>query len=249
MTCSAAAPVCLLTARAAAADVADVLRPMSIVLAPSVLKEAFGMVVLDALLHGVPVFVADAGALAEAAAGAAAAVLPVAMVHFPPASTSNAGSCAAVAPGQDATTPNVHGSSGRILAEHGKCIGTEGSAAGSSNTDSVVASWVAQQCSWGSRVYQQQQPEHEQAWAAAVCSVLSNRTAYLAASQRGRAAACEAVAGAQQQLQQLVHWVCEDVTDRACRGSCASHWLFQESMHGAASAGCCKHCRSYVYTI
>jgi hypothetical protein len=56
---------------------------MSILLVPSVLHEAFGMVVLDALLHGLPVIVAAAGALPEAAAGAAAAVLPVNMVSFP----------------------------------------------------------------------------------------------------------------------------------------------------------------------
>lgn len=66
-----------------AADVSAVLQGMSVLLVPSVLHEAFGMVTLDALLHGLPVIVAEAGALLEATAGAAAAVMPVSMVTFP----------------------------------------------------------------------------------------------------------------------------------------------------------------------
>lgn len=72
-----------------AADVAAVLQGMSLVLVPSVLHEAFGMVVVDAMLHGLPVLVSEAGALPEAAAGAAAAVLPVEMVRFPPDTDSS----------------------------------------------------------------------------------------------------------------------------------------------------------------
>jgi glycosyltransferase involved in cell wall biosynthesis len=62
---------------------------MSLVLVPSVLHEAFGMVVVDAMLQGLPVLASEAGALPEAAAGAAAAVLPVEMVRFPPDADSS----------------------------------------------------------------------------------------------------------------------------------------------------------------
>jgi glycosyltransferase involved in cell wall biosynthesis len=57
------------------ADVGQLLRHMMIVLAPSVWQEAFGMVVVEAMLRGVPVIVSDQGGLSEAAvpAGMAAA--------------------------------------------------------------------------------------------------------------------------------------------------------------------------------
>lgn len=64
-------------------DVAQLLQQVHVVLVPSVLHEAFGMVVVDALLHGVPVIVSDAGALEEAACGAAVAVAPMPHATFP----------------------------------------------------------------------------------------------------------------------------------------------------------------------
>jgi hypothetical protein len=65
------------------ANVGQILQHMVLVLAPSVWQEAFGMVVLDALVRGVPVIVSGQGALAEAAMGAAAAVVPVQPMLLP----------------------------------------------------------------------------------------------------------------------------------------------------------------------
>jgi hypothetical protein len=65
------------------ADVGQLLQHVVLVLAPSVWQEAFGMVVVEALVRGVPVVVSDQGGLAEAAMGAAAAVIPVQPMVLP----------------------------------------------------------------------------------------------------------------------------------------------------------------------
>eukprot|EP00775_Hariotina_reticulata_P003429 gene3429-3701_t len=79
----AAAKLANVTLLPPAAAVSEVLVETSLVMVPSILAEAFGLVVVDSMLRGLPVIVADAGALPEAAAGAAAAVLPVQMARFP----------------------------------------------------------------------------------------------------------------------------------------------------------------------
>jgi hypothetical protein len=56
------------------ADVGQLLQHMMVVLAPSVWQEAFGMVVVEAMLRGVPVIVSDQGGLQEAAMAAGTAV-------------------------------------------------------------------------------------------------------------------------------------------------------------------------------
>lgn len=65
------------------ADVDQLLQHMAVVLAPSLWQEAFGMVVVAAQLRGVPVIVSNQGGLAEAAQGAAAAVVPVNPMTLP----------------------------------------------------------------------------------------------------------------------------------------------------------------------
>jgi len=63
-------------------DVGGVLSSAALLLAPSVWCEAYGMVVVDALLRGLPVAVSDQGGLAEAGLGVAA-VLRVAPMQLP----------------------------------------------------------------------------------------------------------------------------------------------------------------------
>jgi hypothetical protein len=64
-------------------DVDEVLRGCSLLLTPSVWQEAYGMVVTDALLRGVPTICSDQGGLTEAALGCAAGVVPVQPMLLP----------------------------------------------------------------------------------------------------------------------------------------------------------------------
>jgi hypothetical protein len=64
-------------------DIDELLQHMTLLLAPSIWQEAYGMVVTDALLRGLPVIVSNQGGLEEAAMGVAAAVVPVTPLHFP----------------------------------------------------------------------------------------------------------------------------------------------------------------------
>lgn len=82
-------------------DVNAVLQHITVLLAPSVWQEAYGMVVTEALLRGIPVVVSDQGGLAEAALGCAAAVVPVQPMQLPVpgCSTGPAGPTAAAAAG------------------------------------------------------------------------------------------------------------------------------------------------------
>lgn len=66
-----------------AADVGTILQHMTLLLAPSLWQEAYGMVVTDAVLRGIPVIVSNQGGLAEAALGVAAAVVPVNPMTLP----------------------------------------------------------------------------------------------------------------------------------------------------------------------
>jgi len=89
----AAAKLANVTLVPPAADVSEVLVDSSLVIVPSILAEAFGLVVEDSMLRGLPVIVADAGALPEAAAGAAAAVLPVQDGAVPGGQTHSSSIC------------------------------------------------------------------------------------------------------------------------------------------------------------
>eukprot|EP00775_Hariotina_reticulata_P003518 gene3518-3787_t len=64
-------------------DIDQLLQHMTLVLAPSLWQEAYGMAVTDALLRGLPVIISNQGGLQEAALGVAAAVVPVAPLQFP----------------------------------------------------------------------------------------------------------------------------------------------------------------------
>lgn len=222
-------PACLCCCETAA-DVSTVLAGMSVLLVPSVLHEAFGMVVLDAMLHGLPVIVAAAGALPEAAAGAAAAVLPVNMVSFP--------STQPLPPAHDAKgTASVEESAGAAAADSAQAVEASlaAAAAGSTTAASHVESgcwacgavdssihgspctsqpslrcckcWVADQRSWGHRQYACLQQEHIDSWSSAVMQVLHSREAYAAASERSRAAARSVSQQRGRQLEALLSWL------------------------------------------
>jgi hypothetical protein len=72
-------------------DVSTLLQHMTVLLAPSLWQEAYGMVVTEALLRGVPVIVSDQGGLSEAALGCAAAVVPVNPMQLPLTGSESAG--------------------------------------------------------------------------------------------------------------------------------------------------------------
>lgn len=72
-------------------DVHSLLQHMTVLLAPSLWQEAYGMVVTEALLRGVPVIVSDQGGLSEAALGCAAAVVPVNPMQLPQTGSELAG--------------------------------------------------------------------------------------------------------------------------------------------------------------
>jgi hypothetical protein len=193
---------------------------MSLVLVPSILHEAFGMVVVDAMLHGLPVIVSEVGALAEAAAGAAAAILPVPMVILRPPHASQlmgatgtaagAAAAAAAASAPAARTLNM----GEACAESPNGTGalTElGGSAAAVAAAGCVSAWLQQQCSWDSRQYQdltqQQQQGYMEVWSAAIKQVLSDRQAYMQASRRSREAAEAAIQRGPGELAAFVQWL------------------------------------------
>lgn len=57
-------------------DIGEILRRSKVILVPSLLPETFGLIVVEAMLHGVPVLASNVGGLPEAALGVAE-VLPV----------------------------------------------------------------------------------------------------------------------------------------------------------------------------
>ena len=52
-------------------DIRDLLRRTRVLLMPSLWYEGFGLIVMQAMLHGIPVVASDSGGLAEAKAGTA----------------------------------------------------------------------------------------------------------------------------------------------------------------------------------
>lgn len=150
---------------------------MSLLLVPSILHEAFGMVVLDAMLHGVPVMVAATGALPEAAGPtAAAAVLPMPMVEFPQ-STASTCPCADSRP---PATPAAH------------CVDCW--VQGERRWDLRVQPGEPDK-------------QHVHSWAAAIVALLSSKEAYHSASRLSRLVAAEKVAEKAPQLEALLQWL------------------------------------------
>jgi hypothetical protein len=135
------------------------------------------------------VIVADAGALPEAAAGAAAAVLPIGLVDFPAVASSAALGGSACAQQQQ----QQHGVADPVMDQQNE----------------AVRLWQADQRSWHDRTYPQLQQQHVEAWAAAVQQVLSSRTAYLQHSRQAKAAAEQVMMQAPELLQQLLGWLRE----------------------------------------
>jgi hypothetical protein len=139
------------------------------------------------------VLVADAGALPEAAAGAAAAVLPVSLVHFP-AAASLAATLKGSPPVQQQQQQGVAG-----LGKPREDLDL--------NQDEAALLWQAGQCSWHDRAYPQLQQQHVDAWAEALQQLLSSRSTYLKHSRQAKAAAEQVVMKAPELLQQLVGWL------------------------------------------
>jgi len=175
-------------------DVCSILQHMSLVLVPSVLQEAFGMVVQDAMLHGVPVIVAAAGALPEAAAGAAAAVLPVKLVEFPPVARS----------ATTTTRPTLQAAEcapGENTQELARPASLSNCCCHNANCDCC---WLMDQRRWDSRVYPELQQQEIDTWASAIQQVLSSREYYQRASKLSRTAGLKVVQQGTQHLDALV---------------------------------------------
>lgn len=153
------------------------------------------MVVVDAMLHGLPVVVSAAGALPEAGAGAAAAVLPVLMAEFPPHTPAAADGC-----GGGSCQPAM----AEAAALDARLGGSSTSSCGSCN----VACWLQGQRRWSDRIYPAAQPQHvERSWAQAIAGVLASRESYMQVSSRSRQAALGFVQEAPRQLEALVEWL------------------------------------------
>jgi hypothetical protein len=143
--------------------------------------------------------VADAGALPEAAAGAAAAVLPVDLVPFPTAAVPTAPNRSEHVQQQD-----------QQWLQHICAVGSSAILPWPVS-DELMNKWQAGQCSWHDRVYPQLHQQHLDAWATAVQQVLSSRSVYEQHSMRARAAAEQMVLrDAQAVQQQLVAWLTGD---------------------------------------
>jgi hypothetical protein len=215
--------------------VSSILQDMSLLLVPSVLHEAFGMVVLDAMLHGLPVLVAAAGALSEAAAGAAAAVVPVPLVEFPPLAAGNSQvclqqgcACSAAATGAINAGQLQHAAvlascpgggcsqgcdhcNGRNAAAAAGMEACAGHSVAKRHADdccaACVGAWLLGQRRWGDRVYPPLQQQHADSWADAVLTVLGSRETYMQASARSKAAAQEVLLQGPGQLKELLLWL------------------------------------------
>ncbi|GBF90477.1 hypothetical protein Rsub_03473 [Raphidocelis subcapitata] len=181
-------------------DLDGLLGRMDVVMVPSLLEEAFGLVVLDAALRGLPVVAAAAGALPEAAAaaGGGAAIVPVAAARFPLA-------CGACGGGGG-------GGGG------GGCIH------GSTCSDGAPACGCACACGGADRTprpsweRRQLPPAREQPlaeWEAALRRLLASRAAYAAASEAARCGArarVEAALGGGE-VGGLLAWLAGDAGD------------------------------------
>lgn len=138
------------------------------------------------------VLVADAGALPEAAAEAAAAVLPVDLVQFP--------AIASLASQHSSNHLQQQLQEQQQLDAAGSCDAPECS--------DRVQSWQAGQRSWHGGVYPQVQQQCVDIWAAALQQLLSSRSVYMQHSRRAKAAAEQVVLqAAPGRLQELVDWL------------------------------------------
>jgi hypothetical protein len=212
-----------------AADVSAILQGIDLLLVPSILHEAFGMVVLDAMLHGIPVLVAAAGALQEAVAGTAAG-LPVPLAHFPPLRTPQLAAAARVVAAAGALPEAAAGTAAGLpvrlthfpssqqpqpAAATAAVLSVEGVSRAEGCVSGMIVStdsacmccWLEGQRSWADRVYPPPHHDHVVSWAGAIQEMLSSRERYLRASSRSRGAAQKVVGQGPVQLAVLVQWL------------------------------------------
>lgn len=189
-------------------DVDLLLQRVHVVVVPSIWCEAFGMVVVDALLRGIPVLASDIGGLPEAALGAAQ-LLPIAGIQLPLVAAGAAGSGAGAGAGAAAVGGPLEGHAACQGARHGS-----GESAGSGGAEQlgsrVCLAAAAPQWSepqWSQRVLPGAQQQPVATWAACLANLLTDAQAYAAASKAGRAAATAWIAGGAQELQSMVEWM------------------------------------------
>lgn len=218
-----------------AADVSAILQGIDLLLVPSILHEAFGMVALDAMLYGIPVLVAAAGALQQAVAGTAAG-LPVALVQFPPLREPQPGAAAEVVAAAGALQEAAAGTTASLpvpivqfapsqqaqpaataATATAAALSAEGLTSAEGCEDGVIGAgdntcmccWLEGQRSWDNRVYPLLHQEHVRIWAGAIQDVLSSREGYLQASSRSRKAAQQVVDQQPVLLAAHVQWLRE----------------------------------------
>jgi hypothetical protein len=167
-------------------DVDQLLQKVHVVLAPSIWCEAFGMVVVDALLRGVPVLASGTGGLPEAALGAAQ-LLPIDGIQLPLVVAAGAGTSASVAGADD----------GGDGAEAGA-----GAAGGGSDGTASAAAPL-----WSQRILPGAHQQPVATWASCLRSLLTDAQAYAAASRTGRGAAADWMEGSAQELRSVLEWM------------------------------------------
>jgi hypothetical protein len=233
--CVAAAKLANVKLVPPAAAVSEALVDTSLVIVPSILAEAFGLVVVDSMLRGLPVIVADAGALPEAAAGAAVAVLPVQMVQFPVAKSSQASLAEAkqaviskrqqqqVVPAMP-TIPKL--TSVGVLTGGGAAAAAAAAGASTSadglgmtlpspiSNAACIEEWMSSQRSWQGRrtvaAGEEGCDAHKaivNGWVAVVQQVLSCKCSYVEYSQRSKTASSLIMSNAGQELMKLLTWL------------------------------------------
>ncbi len=170
-------------------DVGSALAAAAVVIAPSVWQEAFGMVVVDGLLRGLPVITSDLGGLPEAGLGAAMALPAAPMVlggAGPVGGVGGGGGAAAAAAAAAAAEGGGEGAGGSSGAEAFACP------------------------SWSERRFPEQPEPVVAAWAAALGALLVDRGCaglYTARSAAARAAAAALLAGRNGYLGAFKTWL------------------------------------------
>lgn len=158
-------------------DVDSLLQHMTVLLAPSVWQEAYGMVVTEAVLRGVPVIVSDQGGQSEAALGCPAAVVPMRPMELP------------YHPQEGAAAAGAAG----------------GAVAGAPAGPSAGSAGYSRPYRWQDRVYPADQDLG--GWVQALQRLLGDRGVYERCSAAGREAGLRLVQHQRQLLDQLVVWL------------------------------------------